>query len=82
MTTDEEDYIPPMELRNRERREREETSPISDNDSMLSDAYSMETVDYDWPDYMNVEALTNKKGVAQACQRKAKNFLNALANMF
>ena len=63
-------------------REREETSPISDNDSMLSDADSMETVDYDWSDYMNVEALTNKKGVAQARQRKAKNFLNALVNMF
>ena len=50
--TDEEDDIPLMELRkrirNRERREREETSPISDNDSMLSDADSMETVDSDW----------------------------------
>ena len=35
-------------IRNCERREREETSPISDNDSMLSDADSMETVDSDW----------------------------------
>ena len=43
-----------MELRkrivNRERREREETSPISDNDSILNDGDSMETVDYDWSD--------------------------------
>ena len=40
--SDEEDNIPPMELRqrirNRERREHEETSLISDNDSVLSDA--------------------------------------------
>ena len=85
--SDEEDNIHPMELRkrirNRERREREETSPISDNDSMLSDADSMETVDYDWSHYMNVDTITNKRnGVAKKRQRKAKNFLNALVDMF
>ena len=69
-------------IRNGERRECEETSPFSDNDSMLSGADSMETVDYDWSDYMNVEALTNKKGVAQAHQHKVKNFLHALVDMF
>ena len=48
-------------IRNRERREREETSRISDNDRVLSDADSMERVDYDWSDYMNVDALTKKR---------------------
>ena len=66
---------PRKRIRNRERRECEETSPISDNDSMLSDADSMETVDYDWSHYINVDTITNKR-------RKAKNFLNALVNMF
>ena len=59
--SDEDDDIPPMELRkrirNRERRECEETSPISDNDGMLSDADSTETLDNDWSDYMNVEQI-------------------------
>ena len=85
--SDEEGDIPRMELRkrirNRERRECEETSPISDNDSMLSDSDSMETVDYDWPHYMNVDTITNKRyGVGKKHQRKAKNFFNALVNMF
>ena len=85
--SDEEDDIPPMELgkriRNRERREREETSPISDNDSVLSDADSMGTVDYDWSDYMNVDALTKKKrSVAHARQHKVKNLFSAIVDMF
>ena len=68
--SDEEDNIPPMELRkhirNRERRDCEETFPISDNDSVLSDADSMETVDYDWSHYMNMDTITNKRsGVAK-----------------
>ena len=50
---------------------------------MLSDADSMETVDYDWSHYINVDTITNKiNGVAKKRQRKAKNFLNALVNMF
>ena len=70
-------------IRNRERREREETSPISDNDSVLSDADSMETVNYDWSDYMNVDALTEKKrSVAHARKRKVKTLVNALVDMF
>ena len=85
--SDEEDDIPPMELRkrirNRERREREETSPISDNDSVLSDADSMGTVDYDWSDYMNVDAITNKRnGVAKERQIKVKNLFSAIVDMF
>ena len=70
-------------IRNRERREREETSPISDNDRVLSDTDSMERVDYDWSDYMNVDALTKKKrGMAQARQRKVKTLFNDLVDMF
>ena len=85
--SDEEDDIPSMELRkrirNRERREHEETSPISDNDSVLSDADSMETDDYGWSDYMNVDAITNKRNsVAKRHQSKVKNLLSALVDMF
>ena len=85
--SDKEGDIPPMELRKciryRECRECEETSPIPDNDSMLSEADSMETVDYDWSHYMNVDTITNKRNdVAKKRQRKAINFLNALVNMF
>ena len=85
--SDEEDNIPPMELRkrirNHEHRECEETSPISDNDSMLSDADSMETVDYDWSHYMNVDTVTNKRnGLAKKRQSKVKNLLSALVDMF
>ena len=70
-------------IRNREHREREETSRISDNDRVLSDADSMERVNYDWSDYMNVDALTKKKrGMAQAHQRKVKSLINALVDMF
>ena len=81
--SDEEDDIPTNELRkrirNRERREREETSPISDKDSMLSDADSMETVDYDWLDYMNVDSKTNKRnGVAKVRQSKVKTLFSAM----
>ena len=50
---------------------------------MLSDADSMETVDYDWSHYMNVDTITNKtNGLAEKRQHKAKNFLNALVDMF
>ena len=50
---------------------------------MLSDADSMETVDYDWSDNMNVDALTKKKrSVAQGCQRKVKTLVNPLVDMF
>ena len=85
--SDEEDNIPPMELRKRirncERRECEETSPISDNDCVFSDVDSMETVDNDWSDYMNVDALTKKKrSVAQVRQRKVNTLVNALVDMF
>ena len=85
--SDEEDDIPPMELRkhirNCERREREETSPISDNDGILSDADSTETIDYDWSDYMNMDAITNKRnGVAKVRQNKVKNFFSAIVDMF
>ena len=85
--SDEEDDIPPMELRkrirNRERRKREETSPISDNDGMLSDADSTETIDYDLSDYMNVDAIRNKRnGVAKVCQNKVKTLFSAIVDMF
>ena len=85
--SDEEDNIPPMELRkrirNRDRKEREETSPISDNDGMLSDTDSTETIDYDWSDYMNVDAITNKRnGIAKVRQNKVKNFFSAIVDMF
>ena len=85
--SDEEDDIPPMELRkhirNCERREREETSPISDNDGILSDADSTETIDYDWSDYMNMDAITNKRnGVAKVRQNKVKIFFSAIVDMF
>ena len=43
----------------------------------------METVDYDWSDYMNVDALTKKKrSVAHGHQLKVKTLVNALVDMF
>ena len=49
----------------------------------MSDADSMETVDYDWSDYMNVEALTKKnRSVAHVRQHKVKTLVNALVDMF
>ena len=50
---------------------------------MLSDADSMEPVDYDWSYYMNVDAITNKiKGVAKVRQNKVKPLFSAIVDMF